>query len=505
MKHLMMAVLIAAFAWTVHAQPQYEPHTIWQRAGAGDSSLYGTEILALGDQNNDGYNDWAIYAAGLGYAPPGSPNEPKVEFFHGGNPPDTVPYMVRVADRATEVAVRGARALGDLNGDGYVDWYIFTSYVGDSTGRHIYKIYFGGPGPHDVPDLILTSPILSGYDPIGDFNGDGFDDVLLSDGHNYRAAIFYGGNPMDTVSDWVRNVYLGGAFAGNANGDRFSDFISLAYGGAVDLFLGAQHPDTVAAYHWAEYINLPAILPDINGDGIGDLAFGVAGGTEIRFGGSVIHSSSDDFLHFPGCSPQRVASAGDFNHDGFGDVVMLAEWCQDSWYGTLTVHLGGSWLNPDPDFVIYGWTSPLNLIHFKTAICLGDINGDHADDLAIGANGGIEYLAQRGKTVILAGDTSLHAAVDPEKPQLPYNLHVSVYPNPFNSECSVSLALPYYNNTVELRLCNILGQQVQTAMLRNVSGKTVHRINGSNLPSGLYLLRVSSGSLQSTTKLVLLR
>jgi hypothetical protein len=192
LQYLSLLLILAS-----HAFAQYQPHAIWQREGAGDSSLYGSQILALGDQNNDGYNDWAVYASGLGYAPAGSPNQPKVEFFHGGNPPDDIPYMTRVAIPGVEVAVRGAKALGDLNGDGYVDWAIFTSYVGDTSSRHIYKVYFGGPGPHDQPDIVLTCTDVW---PIGDFNGDHYDDLLCSWLSGYGAAILYGGSSIDTRS-----------------------------------------------------------------------------------------------------------------------------------------------------------------------------------------------------------------------------------------------------------------------------------------------------------------
>ncbi len=63
---IIVSFLLAANS--AFAQPQYQPMAIWQREGAEDSSLYGSEILALGDQNSDGFNDWAVFASGLGAA-----------------------------------------------------------------------------------------------------------------------------------------------------------------------------------------------------------------------------------------------------------------------------------------------------------------------------------------------------------------------------------------------------------------------------------------------------
>jgi hypothetical protein len=224
-------------------------------------------------------------------------------------------------------------------------------------------------------------------------------------------------------------------------------------------------------------------------------------------GGTALHNTSDVHLNFPcsGSGPQGIVSAGDFNHDGFNDVVMFHQYCENDYWGVFTLHLGGNWINPEPAFVIEGWTDPFNLIHFKAAVSLGDINGDSIDDLGIGANGGIEYLAQRGKVVILGGDSSLHVATDEPHVPLPQSLQVRVYPNPFNASCTISLALPGYQDHVHLTVYNLLGQEVQTVKLDHVLGQTDYHFDGSNLTSGVYLLRVTSGSLQTTTKLMVLK
>jgi hypothetical protein len=81
-----MRLIIALFAFAALAQAQ-SLHVIWDRSGVGDSSLYGYRILPLGDQNDDGYNDWAIFANGNYYYPGNRGNQQSyLEFFHGGNP-----------------------------------------------------------------------------------------------------------------------------------------------------------------------------------------------------------------------------------------------------------------------------------------------------------------------------------------------------------------------------------------------------------------------------------
>jgi hypothetical protein len=498
--------LLLFLAITAHAQP-YEPQAIWSREGAGDSSLYGSEILALGDQNDDGYNDWAVY--GHGWGGPGQVNEPKVEFFHGGNPPSTEPYMVRLTETPVEEYLWGAKTLGDLNGDGYVDWAILVELTEDTLGRDIYKIYFGGPGPHEVPDLVVTAPWFSDYLPLGDFNGDGYNDLLLAEGVNNYAAIIYGGNPMDTLPDWLHHPILWVMGYGDVNHDGYSDFISDT-GPVVgpQIFLGGENPDTLPAYNFPSlHSGATTIIHDLNDDSFDDLCFSESGWGRVIWGGLAIDTLTYTSLNFScsGSGPLDIISAGDFNHDGYGDVIMLRQWCDNSYGGVLTLHLGHPWIYSEPAFVVFGWTDPLNLIHFKTAVDLGDINGDRLDDLGIGANGGIEYVAQRGKAVVLAGDTSLIAdAPEPNHP-LPQKLTVTAYPNPFNSTTTLELTLPAYASEITLSVYNLLGQEVFSKNLFPASTSLAYLFDAHSMSTGLYLLHVTSGSLRTTTKLMVLR
>src|SRR5262245_51117672 len=74
---------------------------------------------------------------------------------------------------------------GDFNGDGYDD-VIVGAYQNDAGGASAGRayVYYGGPNADDVPDLILTGAAASdffGYSvaSAGDVNGDGFADVIV--------------------------------------------------------------------------------------------------------------------------------------------------------------------------------------------------------------------------------------------------------------------------------------------------------------------------------------
>jgi len=95
---------------------------------------------------------------------------------------------------------------GDVNADGWEDLILgsYTSRYGDVGGAAY--IYFGGPGfgpgEHD-PDVIIAGhgggfgwQVGGG----GDFNADGFDDVIVGAPQG-GVYIYFGGDPMDTVED----------------------------------------------------------------------------------------------------------------------------------------------------------------------------------------------------------------------------------------------------------------------------------------------------------------
>ena len=96
---------------------------------------------------------------------------------------------------------------GDVNTDGWEDLIIGSPYsrYGDVGGAAY--IYFGGPGfgsgEHDPDVIIAGHGGAFGWqvDGGGDFNADGFDDVIVGAPDINSIYIYFGGDPMDTVED----------------------------------------------------------------------------------------------------------------------------------------------------------------------------------------------------------------------------------------------------------------------------------------------------------------
>jgi len=82
---------------------------------------------------------------------------------------------------------------------------------------------------------------------------------------------------------------------------------------------------------------------------------------------------------------------------------------------------------------------------------------------------------------------------------------VEAYPNPFNSSTCISYNLDR-DAVITLKLFDLSGREVATLVNgKQLAGKHSTNWNAENMPSGSYLLRLSDGKQERTTKLLLVR
>ncbi|MBI5059057.1 VCBS repeat-containing protein [candidate division KSB1 bacterium] len=304
--------IVFLFACISFAQP-YQPHVIWDRSGETDSSSYGYKILPLGDQNNDGFADWAVFAQGNGTWL--GTQRPYLEFFHGNITPDTVPYDAYRADTTLYRHNWFAFPCGDVNGDGYQDWLI-RQWQQSQPPNYTIFIFYGGPNADNVPDIVLSVPVGSSFYQVGDFNGDGYDDLYWS--HNDASIrVYYGGSPMDTTVDWYLHEPPPGINSsfpyaiGDFNGDGASDFMCFNMNnGNLAVFLGGANPDTIPAYFWSNMSRPTTGVDSLNGDGADEFVRG----TPVHFGRPVLSPVPDIILNtsvvsHSDCNLSRAARA----------------------------------------------------------------------------------------------------------------------------------------------------------------------------------------------------
>ena len=85
------------------------------------------------------------------------------------------------------------------------------------------------------------------------------------------------------------------------------------------------------------------------------------------------------------------------------------------------------------------------------------------------------------------------------------NIGVSIYPNPFNQSTNIRFELTNAANT-RVEIYNLMGKQVAELANGYLAAGIYNKVfNGSSLPTGIYLVKISVGNQVSSQKLLLLK
>jgi hypothetical protein len=261
-----------------------------------------------------------------------------------------------------------------------------------------------------------SAPVDTSWGTTLDVNGDGYADVAVSvnRGGNEQVYVHLGSRaglataPATELSGYPdANSSFGEsiASAGDVNGDGYADLVVGAplaatanFGGSGDAFvyLGgpaglASKPATKLDRHVSgDNVGISvASAGDVNGDGYADV---VIGGGQVRvYLGSATGLATDPVAVMKPPSNNaagedfgsRVASAGDVNGDGYGDIVVTS-------YGERTVYLflgGPDGPSKKPSATITGPGAKGNFGY--SVASAGDVNGDGYADLVVGEAGSV--------------------------------------------------------------------------------------------------------------------
>ena len=316
--------------------------------------------------------------------------------------------------------IRAARALGDINGDGFDD-IAFSSVTGTYAIREQQYVLYGSG---DLANVVTASQLLQGrslmmqqttqesylnlaaVSSAGDFNNDGKTDVLA------------GFNPSANRQRSEINIYLN-------NKSGINSVTNIEVKGGVDVY--DQYRAQWRSYNDSlGYYNAMQAAGDINGDGIDDIIIGAFGAdlwgeyqgqtyaifgknTPIdvvltlgnltnggfKFWGannvSLIRNSGTSALHMMFNLGADVAGVGDFNGDGRADFLV-----RDASPNTYNYGLPSAWLvfgKADGAAVsTSAFTNKGILLNnlglwpgeTGTLSYAGDFNGDGRPDLIIG-------------------------------------------------------------------------------------------------------------------------
>ena len=399
---------------------------------------FGISVSGAGDVNADGFADAIIGAMG------NNSSIGKCYIYLGGSSMDNVSDITMTGEGIVNFFGASVAGAGDVNDDGYSDVIVGAYGYNSFAGRSY--IYFGGSSMNGISDVIMTGESNSsfGYSVhgSGDINGDGFSDVIIG-AYGYsvssgRSFVYYGGSSMNNTVDLYMTGdtalnYFGYSLSGGGdfNGDGFDDMVVGAYGNSSnkgkayvytntltgedisDICINGESPDD-------NFGHSVSSAGDVNGDGYDDMivgawnhnatAFAHPGRAYLYFGGlmadniaDLVFDGEEGFAEYYGWS---VSGAGDVNADGFDDIVILGFGYGWEYSVQARIYFGGAAMNNAADvFLTYpSWNLDMSVSG------AGDVNGDGYDDVIAGAP---NYLSTNaGYAYVYFGGAPMDSIVD---------------------------------------------------------------------------------------------
>ncbi len=306
---------------------------------------------------------------------------------------------------------------GDLSGDEYRDIAVSFHYL-DTVIEHRYVggalIFLGGEVMDTLPDITIWTHEQVGGSPhilVMDINDDGVADLMAGNQGASKVVIYFG--PLvdsQEVDAWMtdeelRTMGMGASLAnaGDVNTDGWEDLIigspysrygdvggaAYIYFGGPGFATGEHDPDVIIAGHGGGFGWQVGGGGDFNADGFDDIIVGAAqAGVYIYFGGDPMDTVEDVTFYdqeapFLAFNPIDLLAKENGAHAVFGSELWPGEGATRP--GKAYVLFGGKDYDNIPDVEIIGRTDSSYLTAIGGTVSTGDADHDGRDDFITGS------------------------------------------------------------------------------------------------------------------------
>ncbi len=395
------------------------------------------------DINNDGFEDIVFSAYGI---------PEKTYILYGGNSFSAAP------DLEIDYFATNFVGLKDFNGDGINDLAI--SYFYDNTIK-IYSGFDEGQGEsfsqeplvtifeHDINEertFTFFGLLMDG----GDYNGDGFSDIVVAPYFHYSRA-------DRTIGVESQYIYLGGTNPDNLFDHRF--------GLKTTLFMGVGNTQQSSVFLTSHLGELTTV-PDQNGDGADEILVG----TNPGYYGTDANTNA---VIYYGATDVTQINEG-------GDIIFQA---------------------PNQSLGLGAFNN--NILSQTAHTAIGDFDGDKKNDFLLNQRSDINFVKD---PVYIYSSQKFSVNTEEEINGInEFSLNQN-YPNPFNPTSVISFNLPKAT-TVSLKVYDVTGRLVSTLINNQKETAGAHNItvNAREWSSGVYFYRLEADGFVATKKLTLIK
>lgn len=281
----------------------------WWSVTGNQGEALGWKLEAIAGMNGDGFADLAAVAANHSLVVATIPNEivhnGKIAIYKGNS--SSMDHVRNITQTQESTLLgRSMSGSGDLNGDGFDDLLVSNAASFDSfSGFPRIEIYFGASfGFNGIADQTIDSNVqgkMFGHtiDFIGDINSDGYDDMMFSEVYNGT-----GGYQVGKV--WMYHGSSSGIHSVVPNWTKVGDSANAMLG---RMFMGAG---------------------DVNEDGYDDILLMQQGATrsgevDLILGSASGLSSDSELLATGNAQEYRglsMATHGDIDGDGLNEICL---------------------------------------------------------------------------------------------------------------------------------------------------------------------------------------